>query len=1004
MDKIKICQLFSNDEYPNLLQYCTDCNLIFIDELQTVDYVAYKSEYGVKAENITDIKQKITEANQGFFYNIGLEREEAFAESLANGESYRPDILNVMNQPYYYSPIENLNLSVRSYNCLTKSGFDIIGKLLDVTEDELLKIKNLGQSSLDEIKEKINAVTQGSFVIKDHAKSTSKEADIFCGDDREIYLDIPIKELELSVRSYNCLFNSGITMASQLLKLTEKELFNIQFMGRKSVKEIMNKIKQISFVTKTDITLECCKVNFLENTKNQLVSAYKRINVRLLNCKIEPLLLAYTRDEIAINQLRTIIEHSVHIFELEQAIECCYQSSEAVPLLSFLKWLHIDIDEILNNFLVSQNKGKSIKVMSCRAAGGTLESAAQILGVTRERVRQIEKKCQSAFDALNTRSRILFFVSALSDNKQLLAEQDVKGAIQCEHINTIIYLLKNSDTQYCMYSEKLHCFVLGENNGFDQIINDLIQDAPELITKDGIYRMIEECADIAGIDSDLVFKIVVRSFRNYGKYYSKSKLSNTEMYNFALKNYFIHGYKIDDEIEVSRLRKYIAETFGDVNLPGNTHTIDARIMDIGILCDRGTYRSNHDTERYIDIVKKIDKFIDSSDRISLSFHEIFEVYKEELITSYGVNNRFHMQGILKYYLKSSYFFSRDGIAKDNKSGIVSEITEAVKVNGQITTAELRVRFSGITEGMLFQALSRCQEVINISDGVYEHISALNLIEQDNDMKEYLSLIVNETPVSTRKLIELYYIKYPDFLSRNNIYSYTKLFSVLKYMFSDKFKFSRPFIGKSDIAEITNIGMVRNYIKGRSAVEFDELIDYCNKNHINVFSWSNMIREIEDEFIRNDANELVSIEILDIDDGKIKTIKDSVLNAISHTGYISVRNIESFIFYPDINIRWTGYLLKAIVQKYIDDIIVVEAQTSDIFFLNGIFVKQELDIENYEQLLRWVIKSEHARCQFKDRNEIKEWLLEEKLINQVMPKFMLDNDYLYIDEYGKVVVQ
>ena len=1010
MDKKKICELFSSIKYSNFLQYCIDCNIIFIDELQPVDYIAYKSEYGANAENINAIKQEITEAAQGFLHNVNLERKEDFPEAIANEVVLnQADIRDTMNKPYYHSPIENLELSVRSYNCLIRSGFDIVGKLLDATDDELIKIRKLGRKSFDEIKGKIDALPLKNPDYKDNAKSQLKDIDIFCGNDGEIYLDVPINNLDLSARSYNCLFNSKITMASQLLGLTEKELFNIRNMGEKSVIEIMSKIKQMSFTTKTTKTTktvndELYQTNYLRNMKNQLIDAYKKINVKLLNCKIKPLLSAYTDEEAVINQLRMIIKDKAQVFELEQAIECIDQNKNAIFLLPFFEWLHIDVDEMIDKFLFSHNKGKWFEAISCRANGGTLESAGQILGVTRERVRQKEKKFQIACDNFNRRSRILFLISSLTDGRIFLTEQDFKGALQCKYKDVIFYLLKNSTSQYYKYSKELNCFILGVNNEVDQRINEFIQDAPELVEKDNMHKLIEEFSDITGIDSDMVFNLLMSSYRYYGNYYSKSKLSNTDMYKFALKNYFIHGYKIDDEIEASRLRKYIAETFGDVKLPGNNRAIDARIMDIGILFDRGTYKSNENIETYFDIVNKIDGFIESSDRNSLSFHELFKMYKEELITCYGVNTRFHIQGILKYYLKGKYFFSRDCVAKNNESDIVSEITETVKVYGQITKAELNREFSGITEAMLFQALSRCREVITFSDGVYGHISELNFIEQDNDMKEYLSLIVNETPVSTRKLMELYYIKYPDFLSRNNIYSHTKLFSVLKYMFGDEFKFSRPFIGKSNEEEITNIGMIRNYIKERSAVEIDELIDYCNENHINVISWSSMVREIEDKFIRSDANELVNIEGLELDDVKIEQIRGNVQNDIDHTGYISVRKIESFTFYPNINIRWTSYLLKAIVQKYIDDIIVVEAQTSDIFFLNGIFVKQELDIENYEQFLRWAIKSEHARCQFSDFNEIKEWLLEEKLINQGMPKFILDNDYLYIDDYGKLVVQ
>lgn len=52
-----------------------------------------------------------------------------------------------------YEDIDGLNLSVRSLNCLKKTGLSLIGELALMTESELKELKNLGKKSLDEIKE-----------------------------------------------------------------------------------------------------------------------------------------------------------------------------------------------------------------------------------------------------------------------------------------------------------------------------------------------------------------------------------------------------------------------------------------------------------------------------------------------------------------------------------------------------------------------------------------------------------------------------------------------------------------------------------------------------------------------------------------------------------------------------------------------------------------------------------------------------------------------------------
>ncbi len=53
-------------------------------------------------------------------------------------------------------PIEELSLSVRSYNCLKREGVNTVGDLVQRTEQELLDIRNFGQKSIDEVTSKLD--------------------------------------------------------------------------------------------------------------------------------------------------------------------------------------------------------------------------------------------------------------------------------------------------------------------------------------------------------------------------------------------------------------------------------------------------------------------------------------------------------------------------------------------------------------------------------------------------------------------------------------------------------------------------------------------------------------------------------------------------------------------------------------------------------------------------------------------------------------------------------
>jgi DNA-directed RNA polymerase subunit alpha len=55
-------------------------------------------------------------------------------------------------------PIEELDLSVRSYNCLKRAGINTVGELINKTDEEMMKVRNLGKKSLEEVKQKLGTL------------------------------------------------------------------------------------------------------------------------------------------------------------------------------------------------------------------------------------------------------------------------------------------------------------------------------------------------------------------------------------------------------------------------------------------------------------------------------------------------------------------------------------------------------------------------------------------------------------------------------------------------------------------------------------------------------------------------------------------------------------------------------------------------------------------------------------------------------------------------------
>jgi DNA-directed RNA polymerase subunit alpha len=54
--------------------------------------------------------------------------------------------------------IEELDLSVRSYNCLKRAGINTVQELVQKSEEDMMKVRNLGKKSLEEVQQKLEAL------------------------------------------------------------------------------------------------------------------------------------------------------------------------------------------------------------------------------------------------------------------------------------------------------------------------------------------------------------------------------------------------------------------------------------------------------------------------------------------------------------------------------------------------------------------------------------------------------------------------------------------------------------------------------------------------------------------------------------------------------------------------------------------------------------------------------------------------------------------------------
>ena len=137
-----------------------------------------------------------------------------------------------------YTPVERVNMSVENTR---------VGQVTDF--DKLtLEIYTNGTLDADE------AVSLAAKVLSEHLSlfidlsESAKTAEVMIekeDNEKEKVLEMNIDELELSVRSYNCLKRAGINTVEELCNRTSEDMMKVRNLGRKSLEEVLAKLKEL---------------------------------------------------------------------------------------------------------------------------------------------------------------------------------------------------------------------------------------------------------------------------------------------------------------------------------------------------------------------------------------------------------------------------------------------------------------------------------------------------------------------------------------------------------------------------------------------------------------------------------------------------------------------------------------------------------------------------------------------------------------------------------------
>ncbi|MDL2302345.1 DNA-directed RNA polymerase subunit alpha [Lachnospiraceae bacterium OttesenSCG-928-D06] len=210
-------------------------------------YIEYEGEGTVRAADI-QVDQDIEILNPDLviatlngkdtklYMELTITRGRGYVSAEKNKHEDLP--IGVIAIDSIYTPVERVNVTVENTR---------VGQITDY--DKLtLDVYTNGSLVPDE------AVSLAAKVLSEHLSlfidlsENAKTAEVMVekeDDEKEKVLEMSIDELELSVRSYNCLKRAGINTVEELTNKTSEDMMKVRNLGRKSLEEVLAKLKEL---------------------------------------------------------------------------------------------------------------------------------------------------------------------------------------------------------------------------------------------------------------------------------------------------------------------------------------------------------------------------------------------------------------------------------------------------------------------------------------------------------------------------------------------------------------------------------------------------------------------------------------------------------------------------------------------------------------------------------------------------------------------------------------
>lgn len=615
--------------------------------------------------------------------------------------------------------------------------------------------------------------------------------------------------------------------------------------------------------------------------------------------------------------------------------------------------------------VMKDERTKSILIS--RSEGNTLEEVSSRHGITRERVRQIEKKAVTALGGIIGSELSAWLNENGFVENQCLNVERITETLGEDGWNILEYVLRLTKPQGYYALKKSNVYLYGISKKATDTLKALEDKVLLGISKEDISELVLKLReeDLFCLTEEALIKhIESLGYRSHGDVWSVSNVTIRKAASLVMADLRDDTFKISDPEDTRKMRMLIMQK-GALPSAGDRAFWTA-VTEAMVLCDKGTYCSPNRIKIPQKLLDDIVSYVERNLGSGMFYKSVFSAFSNELSEESNIDNQHFLHGVLAYYFPDKFGYAKDHIypiredaGKISPTTIINDYLK--ERHAVVSKGELAENIIGLTDIQIYNAQKANQEILHWEENSYLHASALQLESGDKSIiggilqREFKS---NSGYSSAYRLHSRLIREHEDFIQRCSISNEENSFSIAEFLLNNMYSFSFPHIVKDwpKGRRFTTLDLIKGIVGVNKAVRIGDLtVVAARKVGKTTPSIGYAVRDYCLSLIRLDEDRYVKPESIANIDKAASALDKNLDELLKHEEAVILESNEKWRSgLPHMDYEWTPFIAGSIVNLHLPKYRVIGLSVSGAASYS--IVKANSTYKNKDDILLSLIKT------------------------------------------------